>query len=208
MQDWTTDHKKALDSLNSNYRVGIKASYHDAIKLAVDKLESCKKGRPVIVLVSDGLDSNSRSTREEALRALAKSRASVFVVGWAEALKKEIEFAANWTSAHDVPNSGNRKRVAELRRHLPQLDAAELELRSIAETSGGMIWLPATHDQLIAMWNPLAAEIGAQYSLSFITERKPSLDDNRLIEVIAARAGVSLRSPRSYYAGDDSKPGN
>ncbi len=208
LQDWTTDHNKALDSLNSKYRVGIKASFHDAVKLAVDKLEACKKGRPVIVLVSDGLDSNSRSTREEALRALAKSRASVFVIGWAEALKKEIEFAANWTSAHDAPNSGNRKRVAELRRHLPQLDAAELELRSIAEASGGMIWLPPTHDKLIAMWNPLAAEIGAQYSLSFITERKPSLEDNRSIEVIPARAGVSVRSPRSYYAGDDSKSGN
>jgi len=205
LQDWTTDHNKALDSLNSKYRVGIKASFHDAIKLAVDKLEACKKGRPVIVLVSDGLDSNSRSTREEALRALSKSRASVFVIGWAEALKKEIEFAANWASAHEI---GSRKRVAELRRHLPQLDAAELELRSIAESSGGMIWLPPSHDKLIAMWNPLAAEIGAQYSLSFITERKPSLEDNRSIEVIPARAGVSVRSPRSYYAGDESKSGN
>src|SRR5262245_44447362 len=117
LQDWTTDHNKALDSLNSKYRVGIKASFHDAIKLAVDKLEACKKGRPVIVLVSDGLDSNSRSTREEALRALAKSRASVFVIGWGEALKKEIEFAANWTSAHEAPHSSNRKRVAELRHH-------------------------------------------------------------------------------------------
>jgi VWFA-related protein len=208
MQDWTSDHKKALESLSSKYRVGIKASFHDAIRLAVDKLESRKKGRPVIVLVSDGLDSNSRSTREEALGALAKSRASVFVIGWGEALKKEIEFAANWSSVHDAPHSSNKKRIAELRRHLPQLDAAEIDLRNIAEATGGLIWLPPTHEQLISTWNPLAAEIGSQYSLSFITERKPSLEDNRSIEVIVARAGVSVRSRRSYYVGDDYKSSN
>ena len=92
-----------------------------------------------------------------------------------------------------------------MRRHLPRLEAAAAELRNLAETSGGDLWLPATHDELIRTWRPLAQEIGAQYSLSFVTERKPSLEDNRAIQVLPARPGLSVRSRRTYYVGDDTK---
>jgi Ca-activated chloride channel homolog len=203
IQDWTNDPSKAIDALNSKYRVGIKASYFDALKLAADKLQTRQQGRRVIVLVSDGLDSNSKTARTQALKAIERSRASVFVVGWAEALRSEIEFAANWSATHEVYNSPVAQRIAELRRHLPRLEGAALELHHLAASSGGEMWLPATHEQMVASWRPLAGEIGAQYSLAFITERKPSLEDTRSIQVIAARSGVIVRSRPRYYVGDD-----
>lgn len=205
IQDWTNDPLKAINALNSKYRVGIKARYFDALKLAADKLQTRQQGRRVIVLVSDGLDSNSKTSRTQALKAIEKSRASVFVVGWAEALKSEIEFAAHWSASHEVYNSSVSKRVAELRSHLPRLEGAALELRSLAISSGGEMWLPATHEKMAASWRPLASEIGAQYSLAFITERKPSLEDTRTIQVIAARRGMIVRSRPHYYVGDDLK---
>jgi hypothetical protein len=67
------------------------------------------------------------------------------------------------------------------------------------------MWLPATHDDLIASWKTLVNEIGAQYSLSFLTERKPSLEDDRRIEVLPARPGLAVRSRRSLRISDDSK---
>jgi VWFA-related protein len=205
MQDWTNDAQQGIAALNSKYRVGIKASFFDALKLAADKLQTRRDGRRVIVLVSDGIDSNSKTGRAKAITALAQSRASVFVVSWAEALKKEIEIAANWAFVHERQNSATTQRIAELRRHLPKLEAAAAELRSLAESSGGEMWLPATHEELIKTWRPLSDEIGAQYSLAFVTERKPSLEDQRSIQVIPARKGLSVRSRRSYYIGDDEK---
>jgi VWFA-related protein len=204
IQDWTNDRNKALEALQSKYRVGIKSSYYDALKLAAEKLESRDRGRRVVVLVSDGLDSNSKVTRAKAFSALEKSRAAVFVVGWAEALKREIEIAIYWADHHERGTTA--KRIAELRRQIPILEAATVELRQISESSGGEMWLPPTHDQLIEMDTRLASEIGSQYSLSFVTERKPSLEDTRAIQVLPARPGLSVRSRRTYYAGEDAKP--
>ncbi len=205
VQDWTSDREQVLKSLSSRYRVGVKASFFDALKLAADKLQTRQGGRRVIVLVSDGLDSNSQTGRAQAMAALTKSRASVFVVGWAEALRLEIELAANWMSAHERQGSATYERLAELRRQLPRLDLAAFELRSLAESTGGEIWFPADHQELIALYRRVSREIGAQYSLAFVTETRPSLEDNRPIQVLPARTGLTVRSRRSYYAGDEPK---
>jgi VWFA-related protein len=205
IQDWTNDPQQAIASLNSKYRVGLSASFYDALKLAADKLQTRRQGRRVIVLVSDGLDSSSKSDRAKALAAVARSRASVFVVGWAEALKTEIETAMNWMTANEEQNVAGAKRYLELKRHIPKIEGAAIELRSLAESTGGEMWLPATHEELIMTWRPLTEEIGAQYSLAFVTERKPSIEDLRSIRVIPARQGVNVRSRNSYYVGDDSQ---
>ena len=202
VQDWTSDYRRAIGSISSKYRVGIKAGFYDAMKLAAEKLQSRPSGRRVIVLVSDGLDSASRTGRSQAMSAIQNSRASVFVVGWAEALKREIELSMSWMSSHEARTSTSIERLIELRRYLPQLDAAASILRDLAESTGGEIWLPPDHTGMVKSWQPLVAEIGAQYSVSFVTENKPSLEDNRSIQVLPARKGLTVRSRRNYFAGD------
>jgi Ca-activated chloride channel homolog len=208
IQDWTSDHNQALNAISSKYRVGVKSSYYDALKLAADKLQSRPEGRRIVVLISDGLDSNSKIGRTKAIQALEKARATVFVVGWADALRREIELSINWMANHEVAGTNVLKRVAELRRHLPVLEAATVELKQLAENSGGEMLLPPTHEDLIKANGNVYAEIGAQYTLSFLTENAPSLEDKREIEVLAARPGLTVRSRRSYLlgAGDESAP--
>ena len=203
IQDWTNDRQQALNSLASKYRVGIKSSYHDALKLAADKLQSQPNGRRIVVLITDGIDSSSKTGKSKAMLALEKARASVFILGWAEALRAEIEIAIGFTMNHEPAGTNAAKRVAELRRYLSVLEGATAELRTMAESSGGELWLPPTHNDLIASNRKLSREIGAQYSLSFITERTPTLEDKRSIKVIAARQGVTLRSRSSYYIPDE-----
>lgn len=200
IQDWTGDSSKALQSLSRKYRVGLSGNFFDAINYATEKLESRKTGRRVIVLVSDGVDSGSRVKRSAAMSALARSRAAVYVVGWAEALRQEIELAAGWMYAHENHSSATVERIIELRRYLPRIEAAGNELRQLAESTGGEIWLPPNHEDLIASWRPLCAEIGAQFTLAFISETKPSLEPVRSIQVLPARKGLSVRSSKSYYA--------
>lgn len=205
IQDWTSDRQQALNSLESKYRVGIKASYHDALKLAADKLQSQSNGRRIVVLITDGIDSGSKTGKTKAMMALEKSRASVFVVGWAEALRAEIEIAIGWKANHEPGGMNAAKRIEELRRHLSIMEGATAELRVLAESSGGEFLLPATHNDLILSHKQISREIGAQYSLSFITERTPTLEDKRSIKVIAARRGLTVRSRSSYYIPDEPK---
>lgn len=205
IQDWTSDRDQARNALSSKYRVGMKSSYYDALKLAADKLQSRSDGRRIVVLISDGLDSNSRTTRSKAILALEKARATVFVIGWADALRREIELNIGWMANHEVAGTNAAKRIAELHRHLAELEGAAVELRQLAENSGGEMLLPPTHEDLIKSNRNIETEIGAQYSLSFVTENAPSLEDKRSIQVLPARPGLSVRSRRSYQIDDDMK---
>jgi len=201
IQDWTSDREQATRAISSKYRVGVKSSYYDALKLAADKLQSRPEGRRVVVLISDGLDSNSNITKSKAIQALEKARATVFVVGWADALRHEIELYLRFMAADEVAGTRVYKRAAELRQHVSQLEGAATELRQMAENSGGDMLLPPTHEDLIKANKNVSAEIGAQYTLSFLTENAPSLEDKRSIEVLPARVGLTVRSRRSYLVG-------
>src|SRR5262245_53270010 len=201
IQDWTSDRDQATRAISSKYRVGVKSSYYDALKLAADKLQSRPEGRRIVVLISDGLDSNSNITKSKAIQALEKARATVFVVGWADALRHEIELYLRFMAADEVAGTRVYKRAAELRQHVSQLEGAATELRQMAENSGGDMLLPPTHEDLIKANKNVSAEIGAQYTLSFLTENAPSLEDKRSIEVLPARVGLTVRSRRSYQLG-------
>lgn len=201
IQDWTGDRDQATRAVSSKYRVGVKSSYYDALKLAADKLQSRPEGRRIVVLISDGLDSNSKITQSKAIQALEKARATVFVVGWAAALRREIELNIGWIANHESNNTNAIKRRTELRQYVSQLEGAATELRLLAENSGGEFLLPSTHNDLIMANKSVNAEIGAQYTLSFLTERAPSLEDKRSIEVLPARQGLTLRSRNSYQLG-------
>lgn len=203
LQDWTLDSARAVGALRSRYRVGIRSTYFDALQLAATKLEEKPERRRIVVLLSDGIDSASKSGRTKSLRALEHSRASIFVVGWAEALRREIELAVGWMRGHENFTSASASRLGELRSYLSRLEGAEVELKQLADGTGGIMWLPRSHGELVETFRPLAEEIGAQYSLSFVTERRPSLEDRRMIEVIPARPGMTLRSRRSYLVDDD-----
>jgi VWFA-related protein len=198
IQDWTSDRDQATRAISSKYRVGLKSSYYDALKLAADKLQSLPEGRRIVVLISDGLDSNSKITQSKAIQALEKARATVFVVGWAAALRREIEQNIRWIAGHESNNTNAIKRRAELRQHILLLEGAATELRQLAENSGGDLLLPPTHNDLIIANKSVNAEIGAQYTLSFLTEKAPSLEDKRSIEVLPARRGLTVRSRHSY----------
>ncbi len=207
IQDWTRDREMALESLRSKYRVGLKSRYFDALTLAAAKLRE-KAGRRVIVLLSDGLDSASRASQRQAIAAIEQTGGSVFVVGWDEVLRLEISGAISWMNAHERQNTSLMKRMVELQRFLTGLESAAYDLRNLAEKSGGEMFSPSDFDQLVSGMPPnLHRELGAQYSLAFMTERGPFLDPERNVEVLPARPGLSLRSRRTYYIGsEDARP--
>lgn len=210
VQDWTLDRQQALSALSARYRGGIKASLYDALVLAAGKLRERDAGRRVIVLVSDGTDSVSHVRRQQAFAAVAQAQATVYVIGWAEVVRQEVMHAIaqarrDGKDGVTILGSGPAKRVQELRRFIPQLESAAAELRELAEASGGEIWVPPSFDEMIAAPKRVIKEIGAEYTLAYITERKPSLEDMREVQVYVKRPGVTIRTRRSYFSGDEAQ---
>src|SRR5215470_1534645 len=96
--------------------------------------------------------------------------------------------------------------MTELRLYVLQLEGAVFRPRHASEYSWVVLLLPPTHEDLIKANKNVKAEIGAQYTLSFLTDNAPSLEDKRSIEVLPARAGLTVRSRRSFLlVGEDEK---
>jgi VWFA-related protein len=210
IQDWTNSRAQALGALRSQYRIGLTSHYHDALMLAAEKLRERSAGRRIIVLVSDGVDSASETSLKEALLAVKRAQATVFVIGWARALREQVSQLLTVYQMDNKPGiqivGNRRKRIAELSIYLQLLEGASVELRDLAQSSGGELWLPPNHQELTSSPKMLVQEIGAQYSMSFLIDPKsPGLDEARTIQVLPARRGLSVHARTTYYVGDEGR---
>ena len=196
IQDFTSNRDEALEALRAKYRIGLKSRYFDALTMAAEKVRN-QPGRRVIVLLSDGIDTASKTSKRKALDSVARSSATVMVVGWEEVLRHEIAAAIRWRSAQEKPGSDLAKRVKELRGFLLELEVARFELAEMARDNGGELLSPRDFDHLVGTPRDILRELGAQYSLAFLTER--GLESEHTINVFSARKGMSVRSRRTYY---------
>ena len=80
VQDFTDDLgrlERALDSL----RGGGNTALYDAVYLAAEDKLKAEAGRKVILIVSDGADTSSKTKRQEAIDAAQKNDVTVFSIG-------------------------------------------------------------------------------------------------------------------------------
>ncbi len=80
---------------------------------------------------------------------------------------------------------------------------SEKRLTTLAEETGGRLWLSKSIDEIITQGGEVAREIGAQYTLTYTPKRplaSAAAGEYRQIRVIPRRSGVTLRSRRGYVA--------
>jgi len=80
VQDFTQNHDDLVRALSS-LRAGNNTSLYDAIYLAAEEKLRFEAGRKVMVVISDGEDTSSLVSREEALEAAQKSDALIYGIG-------------------------------------------------------------------------------------------------------------------------------
>jgi VWFA-related protein len=78
---------------------------------------------------------------------------------------------------------------------------SEKQLTTIAEESGGRIFLPANSNELIAQAENVGRDIGSQYVLTYrpthpLSQARPG--EYRTVEVASRRVGLYLRSRKGY----------
>src|SRR5204863_9151006 len=78
---------------------------------------------------------------------------------------------------------------------------SEKQLTTIAEESGGRIFLPVNTSELMGQADGVARDIGSQYVLTYrptrpLSQAKPG--EYRKVEVAARRVGLYLRTRKGY----------
>jgi Ca-activated chloride channel family protein len=145
---------------------------YDAVGVYLDGA-SAQRGRKIMLLYTDGGDTQSSMPLHDLMDLLKASDATVYVIG-------ELEHQ---------PTS-----VRSQQRHVMQ---------QIAEVTGGQVFFPTSVKQLDEVYAKVVAEIRAQYTLGYVSSNPKTDGSWRKVEVRLARKddrGLKARSRKGYFA--------
>ena len=205
---WTGDKTALRQSLEWKFKPGTESDLYNSIVYGCDEVLSKVSGRRSIVLLSDGIDSFEKPVVEgatlmfeKALGAMHRARATLYVAGQNEILRKAIKpVAFNALSWYERLDPLQRRKIDKLRHYYQQLEASELSLKGLAEETGGTAWLPETREGFTGMSSRIIEEIGTECVLAYSTERAGNDTSFHAIKVYGTRADISVRFRRGIYA--------
>ena len=140
------------------------------------------QGRRVIVIVSDGDDTVSDSSFDDAVKALQVANCQVYVV-------KTTDF-------ENSIRTGQRAGNANLR----QL-AAERRMQEFAAQTGGAVYSPIDEDELDRAFAQISAELSQQYILSYYPENESERrgEFREISLAVKNRQNLQVRTRKGYY---------
>jgi VWFA-related protein len=224
LSGWTSDKAELRHALKWKLKPGIEACLLDSLKFATERLFPQATGRRSVVLLSDGVDSLHKHYFEDALEALHRARAIVYVVCQNARILKELKPEThNPLSWYERLDPKARKRIDEQRRYYRQVQSAQAMLEGIVAGTGGIMvnlktrveCKEATKGIFLkndgpkddrdefgceSIKNSIAAEIGSEVVISYSSERRPEEEDFHLIKVFSTRVGTEVRARWGIYS--------
>jgi VWFA-related protein len=218
---WTTDQAALSAALKSRVKPGIQADYYRALMYAAKEVLPKVKGRRTVVLLSDGVDSYSANGFSEALAALHRARATVYVVNHNAFMIHELRARVyNKLSWYEMLDPKVKKHYEPIRNYVRQLEAAELTLKGLAEETGGLVWDSEKRIETQAaksakpeyleekdkpvtcelMASRVVEEIGTEFVVAYSADRRNSDRDFHGIKVYVTRPEITVRTRRGVYA--------
>jgi VWFA-related protein len=147
-QDFTQDKQEVLNSIYRLYFPGFSESnVFDAILETVEELKDVKGKKSMLVLAT-GVDTFSKHTLDQTMKALRGSDVTIFAVGL------------------DKPYINFIESRGSLGSHLNYLQA-ENQLKTFANETGGYAWFPQFDGEIPGIFKDVAAFLRHQYSLSY-----------------------------------------
>lgn len=156
---------------------------NDHLYLALRQLEE-RQGRRVVILLSDGIDSHSVLSMEDALERTRRSQALVY---WLR-----LPFHGEETSEDSRPSLSSPWRNRADHREQFEL------LKSAVEESGGRIADLGHISEIAPTFRNILQELREQYVLGFYPPDPRHDGSWRRVEVRAARPGVRVRARGGY----------
>jgi VWFA-related protein len=227
LQSWTTDRETVASALKWKVSSGKRSRFSDALAAAAGQLADRPEGSRHVVLITDGVDTGGKIDRAEAIKRLMAARVTVHIISYTEFVRQKKENRPANIRGGQMPTAsdpiastdptqppGTTRSPSfgvgirfdpQMKRQRKAYEAdvkrSQQSLVTMAEETGGKIFLPKTSEEMIAETGEVAREIGAEYVVSYRPKRplaEASLGEYRRIEVASRRVGLSLRSRRGY----------
>jgi Ca-activated chloride channel family protein len=198
LQDWTGNFDEIQHTLNWKYRPGQATAFYDALAAAAEKFQGIAERR-AIILLTDGVNTKGQAGFAQALAALQRAEATVYVVSETEAqarlLRRDAKGAAGvlnriFGGAHQ----------AQVQQYLALLENAERELTALADTTGGRIYFPVADRDLARAYAEVAEELKTQYIVTYVPAGERAADGvYHKVEVLVRGIGYQAHTRRGYY---------
>jgi Ca-activated chloride channel family protein len=166
------DFPRLVERIRQRKPDGMTALF-DALGIYLDGADD-QDGRKVLVLYTDGGDTQSAMNFQDALEMLRACDVTVYAIGF-------------------LQHQSHSGRVEQ-----------QMQLQQIAEVTGGQAFFPMSTKQLDEIYEKVATQIRAQYSLGFTSSNTAKDGTWRRLEVrlagAAAQLGLKVRARKGYYA--------
>ncbi len=175
-QDFTSDIQKLEAALDKMETRGSTALY-DAIHLGIEHVKKGKRDKKVLLVITDGNDTDSDETLEQLVReARQTDGVLIYSIG---------------ILAEEAPHDAK---------------GAKRALKALAEASGGLDYYPKSLNEIDQIIPQVAREIRHQYLLAY-TPLNDALDGTfRQIKVVVTAPGKPIaRARNGYYASPTDK---
>jgi Ca-activated chloride channel family protein len=188
LQDWTAKSEDVRHAISWRFKPGMvrteagrseygATSLYDALYLMADEQLKKVEGRKAIILLTDGDDTSSKITYEQALASIIRSNAVVYVVSKARSLMSR---APKFYQA--------------------RFERAEFLMTDLARRTGGQLFSPMKDQDLKDVYARVANELKGQYIITYVSSNESRNGQLRRVKVYLTRPGYVPRTRDSYYA--------
>ncbi|HKO96949.1 MAG TPA: VWA domain-containing protein [Pyrinomonadaceae bacterium] len=227
LHPWTTEKPSVLKALRTKLSSGKRARFSDAVAAAAELLKDRPEGTRHVVFITDGVDTpGGKIDRAQAFKTLAATRSTVHIISYTEFVRQknkknerletgQLPISHDPISSNDPTNPPGTTRSPTfgatirfdpaMRRQRKGYEAevkkSQQVLSSLADETGGQIFLPISNEQMIAQAKEAARQIGSEYVVTYRPKRPLAFSkagEYRKIEVASRRVGLSVRSRRGY----------
>ena len=189
-----TGNRKFLSLAIRGINTGRGTALYDGIDWVINSYSAAVPGRKAIVLLTDGIDTESVRTNFENTIGLAnKQYALIYPIQWNTPEDYRGTYASPGEAVHNViytTPSGEPLQKA--------FERGTRYLQGLARLSGGRFQFAKSLTDLERSFAKIAEELRQQYSLSYYPANRSSASRKRKIKVTVARPGARLHFRESY----------
>ena len=192
IQDFTDDLGLLTEAIQKQ-RAGGGTALYDAIEVASRKLAAAASPsgsaepvvRRVLVVISDGADTQSDRARSEAMEMAQRGEVTIYC----------ISSSSDWVSSTEVGDASKR---ADRKLHKTDDDQV---LEQFADETGGRVFFPYKLDDLAASFQDIGDTLRSQYQLAYSPSNRQYDGKLRQIRVeVVSRKGLNVRARKGYFA--------
>ncbi len=172
VSDFTHDPARLLASMDE-LEAGGRTALFDAVAATPSRMLAGKNGKRAIILFTDGVDNASKLTPAEMAGILQQVSIPVYAIGM-----KNSSF----------------DRLTDKERSELSVD----NLRMLAASSGGKMFLPGGEEDLSPVAEKITAEVRKQYLLGFTPSGQGALEYRVLVVTVVKPGSWDVRARRGY----------